>query len=166
MILHRRKYYGNRSVVMTYKIIPLDTQHVDDVWRIEQAAHAFPWAESMIRKEPNRIAANYVLVVDDQVVGYCFGQLVAGEGTLLNIAIDPAHQRKGYGKVLLNGFIDALEAKQAEEIWLEVRESNTGAYKLYEATGFNETNRRVDYYPTENGREDALIMAYMFMPFG
>ena len=151
---------------MTYKIIPLGTQHVDDVWRIEQAAHAFPWAESMIRKEPNRIAANYVLIVDDQVVGYCFGQLVAGEGTLLNIAIDPAHQRKGYGKVLLNGFIDALEAKQAEEIWLEVRESNTGAYKLYEATGFNETNRRIDYYPTENGREDALILAYMFMPFG
>ncbi|PSV19700.1 ribosomal-protein-alanine N-acetyltransferase [Photobacterium leiognathi subsp. mandapamensis] len=151
---------------MTHKIIPLEAQHCDEVWRIEQAAHAFPWAESMIRKEPNRIAANYVLIADDKVVGYCYGQLVAGEGTLLNIAIDPAHQRKGYGKILLNGFIDALEAKQAEEIWLEVRESNTSAYKLYEATGFNETNRRVDYYPTATGREDALIMAYMFMPFG
>lgn len=151
---------------MTHKIIPLEAHHTDDVWRIEQAANTFPWAESMIRKEPNRIAANYVLVVDDLVVGYCFGQLVAGEGTLLNIAIDPIHQRKGYGKLLLNGFIDALDAKQAEEIWLEVRESNLGAYKLYEATGFNETNRRVGYYPAVGGREDALIMAYMFMPFG
>lgn len=165
MILHPRRRYGNRFVVMTHKIIPLEAHHTDDVWRIEQAANTFPWAESMIRKEPNRIAANYVLVVDEQVVGYCFGQLVAGEGTLLNIAIDPAQQRKGYGKLLLNGFIDALEAKQAEEIWLEVRESNLGAYKLYEATGFNETNRRVGYYPAVDGREDALIMAYIFMRF-
>ncbi len=165
MIPRQRRHYGNRFVVMTHKIIPLKPHHTDDVWRIEQAANTFPWAESMIRKEPNRIAANYVLVVDEQVVGYCFGQLVAGEGTLLNIAIDPAQQRKGYGKLLLNGFIDALEAKQAEEIWLEVRESNLGAYKLYEATGFNETNRRVGYYPAVDGREDALIMAYMFMPF-
>ncbi|HIF9208729.1 TPA: ribosomal protein S18-alanine N-acetyltransferase [Photobacterium damselae] len=148
---------------MTHKIIPLQAQHLDDVWRIEQTAHAFPWAESIIRKEPNKIAANYALLVDDKLVGYCFGQLVAGEGTLLNIAIDPNEQRKGYGRILLEGFIEQLEAKQAEEIWLEVRESNVSAYKLYEDVGFNEINRRVGYYPSQDGREDALIMTYMFM---
>ncbi|HIF9105536.1 TPA: ribosomal protein S18-alanine N-acetyltransferase [Photobacterium damselae] len=148
---------------MTHKIIPLQAQHLDDVWRIEQAAHAFPWAESIVRKEPNKIAANYALLVDDKLVGYCFGQLVAGEGTLLNIAIDPNEQHKGYGRILLEGFVEQLEAKQAEEIWLEVRESNVSAYKLYEDVGFNEINRRVGYYPSQDGREDALIMTYMFM---
>lgn len=159
----RKRRYGSKYVLMTHKIIPLQAQHLDDVWRIEQAAHAFPWAESIVRKEPNKIAANYALLVDDKLVGYCFGQLVAGEGTLLNIAIDPNEQRKGYGRILLEGFIEQLEAKQAEEIWLEVRESNISAYKLYEDVGFNEINRRVGYYPSQDGREDALIMTYMFM---
>lgn len=148
---------------MTHNIVLLAPHHLDDAWRIEQAAHAYPWAESMIRKEPNKIALNCGLEVDGTLVGYCFGQLVAGEATVLNIAMDPAWQGKGLGKALMEGFIALLEARNAEEIWLEVRESNTRAYQLYESLGFNEINRRVGYYPAENGREDALIMTYMMM---
>ena len=149
--------------MMTSSIVPLAPHHLDDVWRIEQAAHAFPWAESMIRKDPNRIAVNIALEVGGKLVGYCFGQLVAGEATLLNIAIDPALQGKGYGKQLLDGFIEAIQSRAGEEIWLEVRESNTRAYQMYEATGFNEINRREGYYPAADGREDALIMTYYVM---
>lgn len=148
---------------MINKIVSLEPQHHDAIWRIECAANTFPWAESMIRKEPNNIATNFVLLVDDIVVGYCYGQLVAGEATLLNIAVDPNQQGKGYGKVLLEGFIDILQQRNAEDIWLEVRASNARAYKLYEAVGFNEINRREGYYPSANGREDALIMTYLVM---
>lgn len=148
---------------MTTKMVPLAPHHLDAVWQIEQAAHAFPWSESMVRAEPSKRACNYALTVDNAVVGYCFGQLVAGEATLLNIAIDPQAQGKGYGKLLLDSFIEQMKAQQAEEIWLEVRASNTRAYHLYEALGFNEINRREGYYPAENGREDALIMTYMIM---
>ena len=148
---------------MTHNIVTLAPHHLDDVWRIEQAAHAFPWAESLIRKEPNKLALNCGLEIDGQLVGYCFGQLVAGEATLLNIAIDPACQGKGYGKTLLEGFIDIVGQQKGEEVWLEVRASNTRAYQLYESLGFNEINRREGYYPAENGREDALIMTYLVM---
>ncbi|MEZ8093297.1 ribosomal protein S18-alanine N-acetyltransferase [Photobacterium swingsii] len=148
---------------MTINIVPLDTQHLDAVWHIEQAAHAFPWAESMVRAEPNKRSLNLALLVDNTLVGYCFGQLVAGEATLLNIAIDPQAQGKGYGKTLLDGFMVQMREQGAEDIWLEVRASNTRAAQLYEALGFNEINRREGYYPAENGREDALIMTYMVM---
>ena len=148
---------------MTHNIVTLAPHHLDDVWRIEQAAHAFPWAESLIRKEPNKLALNCGLEIDGQLVGYCFGQLVAGEATLLNIAIDPACQGKGYGKTLLEGFIDIVGQQKGEEVWLEVRASNTRAYQLYESLGFNEINRREGYYPAENGGEDALIMTYLVM---
>lgn len=146
---------------MTEQILPLTKQHHDAVWRIEKQAHAFPWAESMIRAEPNRFAINLVLQLNDSVVGYCFGQVIAGEGTLLNIAIDPAYQGKGYGKRLLSAFMEKAKAAQGDEIWLEVRESNQNAYHLYESLGFNEINRRVGYYPAPHGREDALVMTYM-----
>lgn len=114
---------------MTHNIVTLAPHHLDDVWRIEQAAHAFPWAESLIRKEPNKLALNCGLEIDGQLVGYCFGQLVAGEATLLNIAIDPACQGKGYGKILLEGFIELVGQQKGEEVWLEVRASNTRAYQ-------------------------------------
>ena len=43
--------------------------------------------------------------------------------------------------------------------FLEVRVSNQSAYRLYERYGFNEIGRRRDYYPTVDGKEDALVMA-------
>ena len=45
------------------------------------------------------------------------------------------------------------------ECFLEVRASNTSAYRLYERYGFNEVGRRRGYYPSAEGREDALVMA-------
>jgi ribosomal-protein-alanine N-acetyltransferase len=45
------------------------------------------------------------------------------------------------------------------ECFLEVRASNTSAYRLYERYGFNEVGRRRAYYPSADGREDALVMA-------
>jgi len=40
-----------------------------------------------------------------------------------------------------------------------VRLSNNAAIALYRAQGFNEVGMRKNYYPGENGREDALILA-------
>jgi ribosomal-protein-alanine N-acetyltransferase len=40
-----------------------------------------------------------------------------------------------------------------------VRPSNTHAIALYERLGFNEIGLRKAYYPAENGREDALMLA-------
>ncbi|MEN1508294.1 ribosomal-protein-alanine N-acetyltransferase, partial [Pseudomonas aeruginosa] len=44
-------------------------------------------------------------------------------------------------------------------LWLEVRASNAAAIALYESLGFNEATIRRNYYPTTDGREDAIIMA-------
>ncbi|WP_264767992.1 ribosomal protein S18-alanine N-acetyltransferase, partial [Klebsiella pneumoniae] len=87
------------------------------------------------------------MLVDQQVVGYFYAQNIVGEVTLLNIAIDPAQQGKGYGQQLLQHFIALCEQQKAESAWLEVRESNQRAFALYQRAGFNEIDRRVNYYP-------------------
>lgn len=48
--------------------------------------------------------------------------------------------------------------RQAEEAWLEVRVSNLPAISLYNEMEFEEIERRKNYYPLADGREDALIM--------
>ncbi|OLQ87538.1 ribosomal-protein-alanine N-acetyltransferase [Vibrio ponticus] len=148
---------------MTLQFLSLAAEHLDDVWAIEQQAHSHPWAESMIRDLNSRGAAHHVLLDDQQVVGYFYAQNIVGEVTLLNIAIAPQHQGKGYGKALLEHFLEVCENAQAESAWLEVRESNNKAFSLYESAGFNEVDRRKNYYPTASGNEDAIIMSYLFL---
>lgn len=160
-----------------YRIMPLQADHLDAVWAIEKVAHSHPWSESMIRdlshqNSPNSSKYQFGLWTDEQLAGYVYSQNVVGEVTLLTIAVAPNQQGKGYGRKLLEHLIDHSEASKAESIWLEVRESNRGAYQLYDALGFNEIDRRVNYYPStssKNGKEDAIIMNLMldddFNPF-
>jgi len=44
-------------------------------------------------------------------------------------------------------------------LWLEVRASNAAAIALYEQLDFNEVSIRRNYYPTKDGKEDAIMMA-------
>ncbi|HCG7161684.1 TPA: ribosomal protein S18-alanine N-acetyltransferase [Vibrio parahaemolyticus] len=149
---------------MTIEILPMYSEHVEQVWQIEQQAHSHPWAESLVRDLSSRGACHHVMVEDGSVVGYFYAQNIVGEVTLLNIAVAPALQGKGYGQKLLDAFLNHCEQAKADSAWLEVRESNHPAIHIYEQAGFNEVDRRYDYYPakTGNGKEDAIIMSYLF----
>lgn len=147
---------------MTLQIIPLAVEHLDDVYRIEVSAHSHPWSENMIRDVKSRGACHHVLLDGDRLVGYFYAQNIVGEVTLLNVAVDPELQGKGYGKALIEALFSCCEKAKADSIWLEVRESNLRAFGLYEEYGFNEVDRRLNYYPTQSGKEDAIIMSYIF----
>ncbi len=147
---------------MTYQIKPLAEEHLLAVWNIEQSAHTYPWAQSMINDVNSRGACHYVLMNEAQLVGYFYAQNIVGEVTLLNVAVDPKQQGKGIGRVLMSHFLDICTEKKAESAWLEVRESNEKAFNLYDSLGFHEVDRRVNYYPSSKGREDAIIMSYLF----
>ncbi|WP_260259820.1 ribosomal protein S18-alanine N-acetyltransferase [Vibrio intestinalis] len=148
---------------MSLQLIPLAESHLDAVWQIEQAAHTHPWTQSMIRDVNSRGACHHVLFDGEKLVGYFYAQNIVGEVTLLNVAVDPNQQGKGYGKALLDHFLNVCEQAKAESAWLEVRESNQVAFGLYESTGFNEVDRRRNYYPTASGKEDAIIMSFLFL---
>lgn len=149
---------------MTTQLLPMNALWLDAVIQIEKMAHTHPWADSLIQKPAHQFHHHYVLVKENHVLGYFFSQCIAGEATLLNIAVAPSYQGQGYGRQLLLAFIEVMKKVNAQEIWLEVRESNMKAIQLYESVGFNEFDRRFDYYPTQTGYEDALIMSYWFAP--
>lgn len=156
--------FGTRSVPSNNPVFTEMTEsHLDDVVVIEQQAHSHPWKTSMLRDLNGRGAHNVVMLVNDQVVGYFYAQNIVGEVSLLNVAVSPRHQGQGYGRQLIQHLMDYCDSCQAESAWLEVRESNTAAVSLYASEGFNEVDRRRDYYPTEQGREDAVIMCYHFL---
>ncbi|AJJ10587.1 ribosomal-protein-alanine acetyltransferase [Yersinia rohdei] len=132
-------------------------------YQIEQASHAFPWTEKTLASNQGERYLNYKLSVEEHMVGFAITQIVVDEATLFNLAIDPKYQRQGYGRLLLEHVIEQLAARNIFTLWLEVRASNARAIALYESLGFNEVSVRRNYYPSANGREDAIMMA---LPMG
>jgi len=129
---------------------------------IENACHSHPWSEKTLR---SCIGGRYFgekLSEEKNVLGFYVGEYIAGEATLMDICVDPTYQGKGYGKKLLNAFLDRCKQKNTVSVFLEVRASNTAAHLMYINSGFIEVARRTGYYPSEQGYEDAIVMKLTF----
>jgi len=95
-----------------------------------------------------------MLVVQDgvDVQGLIAGRAVGEEWEIENIAVAGTARRRGLGTRLLGEFLDLARGRGAAAVFLEVRESNAAARRLYEKWAFVETGRRQGYYrePEEN----------------
>ncbi|MCO8042815.1 ribosomal protein S18-alanine N-acetyltransferase [Acinetobacter bohemicus] len=130
---------------------------LERVSQIESLVQSHPWTFNQF-KEAVRAYQSTVIEQAGQVVGFCILQPVVDEANLLLMAIDPAQQGKGLGFELLDQSI-ALLKNNPVQIFLEVRERNVAAIKLYEKSGFHQIDLRKNYYPNPDGtREHAIIM--------
>ncbi|ENW30291.1 ribosomal protein S18-alanine N-acetyltransferase [Acinetobacter lwoffii] len=130
---------------------------VEVVAKIEKSVQSHPWT---LKQFEDAVTAyqSTVIEVQGQVAGFCILQPVLDEANLLLMAIDPAQQGQGLGYQLLEASVAMLK-NNPMQIFLEVRESNQAAIKLYEKSGFHQIDLRKNYYPNANGsREHAIIM--------
>lgn len=135
-------------------------QDLPEVVAIERQAYDFPWTPTVFRDCMRVGYGCWVLVNEERPAGYLVMSVVAGEGHILNICIDPARHGEGLGRFLLAAGIDHARRLGAETLFLEVRPSNSRAVELYHCAGFCEVGVRPEYYPVTTGRrEDALILA-------
>jgi len=88
-------------------------------------------------------------------IGFLVARRVAAEWELENIVVAPASRGLGIGKRLLDALVARAREAGGEAVFLEVRESNAGARKLYEKAGFGQTGRRKLYYC--DPLEDAIL---------
>lgn len=139
---------------MSRLIAPFDVSD-PKFYLLECAAHGAPWSRAAFTGCEGTLYRTRALWVDGKPVGFTICHLVADELTLMNIAVHPKEQGKGYGAVLLQDLIDFASHgpapdKQAQvdyPIFLEVREHNTSALALYRKFGFQDIGRRPHYYP-------------------
>ncbi len=128
------------------------------VLAIERQNYQFPWEEDIFKDCFKAGYSCWVCEEQDKVLGYSLVSIAVGEAHILNISVDPKEQGQGIGRKMLNNLLDVAKGR-AETVFLEVRPSNVGAIALYQGMGFNEIGIRKGYYPAENGREDALMLA-------
>ena len=92
----------------------------------------------------------------NDVVGYAIAHAAADEGEILNLGVAAVHRRQGVGRRLVLATMEALAARGARTVYLEVRESNAAARGLYQQLGFGEVGRRSRYY--RQPVEDAILL--------
>ena len=139
----------------------LRTMHRDDlnqIIEIEEQAYTHPWTIGIFR-DCLRVHRCWVAEQNEVIVGYAILMMAPGESHVLNLCVKPDQQRKGIGRELLRLLMKKSEQSNVDMILLEVRRSNQGAIDLYMSEGFHERGVRKAYYPSENGREDAIILS-------
>jgi ribosomal-protein-alanine N-acetyltransferase len=145
---------------------PMTEADLDAVMKVELAMYPFPWTRRIF-VDCLRVGYRcFVGEVDGEFAGYGVMSVGAGEAHVLNICVAKEFQQVGLGRCLLNKMLEQAAHFNVENVFLEVRPSNTAALKLYEQAGFNQIGVRKDYYPADNGREDALVMAISLVPWG
>jgi [ribosomal protein S18]-alanine N-acetyltransferase len=134
---------------------------LDAVVAIEREVFLFPWTRGNFS---DSIDSGYHCLVLEQN-GYLsgYGVMIIGpeEAHLLTLSVAAESQRKGWGERLLRHFIHIAKEQHALSMFLDVRESNHAAARLYERIGFKQIAKRKDYYPAMGGREDSLVMELM-----
>ena len=130
---------------------------LDEVMVIERRSFSAPWEESTFRGLMRRpSAALLVAETDDELTGYSVMWFAADEGELGDIAVIPERRGEGIGRRLLLESISVAASRGTRSLYLEVRESNDVARRLYEKVGFSVVGVRKQYY-TEPA-EDAIVM--------
>lgn len=138
-------------------IRPARTEDLPRIAEVEQAAFSTPWSLHSFRALiPLERVLFRVLEADGVILGHGVLWQVADEGEVANIAIHPLARRRGFGTRLLEHLLEEAAASGVVRVFLDVRESNLDAIRIYRRRGFQVVGRRTDYY--QKPVEDALVL--------
>lgn len=141
-------------------IRPMRSADLAEVLRIENACFTVPWSGRTFRGLLDRSNASLVVAQEGSpggpIAGYAVLWVAGGEAELGDLAVDPQRRRRGVGSGLLAAALEEAARRGARAVFLEVRDSNRAARRLYERGGFRVVGVRSRYYirPVE----DALVM--------
>lgn len=126
---------------------------------VESLSFAVPWSFEAFKENFFNLFSIYVLAEtkDGTVVAFGGMQVVFEEAHVMNIAVLEEYRRKGIAGKLLELMMQEASKRDAQSMFLEVRQSNIPARNLYQKYGFTPVSVRKRYYSDNN--EDAIIMA-------
>lgn len=80
-------------------------------------------------------------LIDGTVMASVMGGYDGHRGWIHYLAVDPNHQRKGYGQQIMNEIGKKLREKGCPKINLQVRADNNAVVKFYESIGYMPEDR-------------------------
>ncbi len=130
---------------------------VEDIAEIEAGSFPDPWDRELFVEA---ISSNnkdvFICLSDEDITGFVVFEKVLDEGHITDLAVKKEFRRRGIASKLISYLIELAGKEGIEQIFLEVRNTNEAARKLYSGFGFKEIARRKGYYPRAG--EDALVL--------
>lgn len=149
---------GDAATLAGLTVRPATVSDLVEVSSLEQRCYSDPWPGTAFAALPDNPNVFFSVArgVDGVLAGYVVGWHVMNEGELANLAVEPLARRHGVGRILLDAMLADATRRNVDRVFLEVRESNAAARRLYAARGFEQVGRRRNYY--RSPQEDALIL--------
>ena len=141
-------------------ILPLDGRDFALITSAKDMGYADEWNKDMLLsalKNQNFYGLKVISDINkEEVLGYIHYSLSVDSMDINSVFVFPSFRRKGIAEKLLSVVIDTAKEKRLDKIFLEVRETNAPAIKLYQKAGFNKVGTRKKYY---FDGENAIVMA-------
>lgn len=131
---------------------------LSSVANIEQSAFSDPWPrQSFVELVDNSSAFFGVARAAGgrSAVGYVVAWFVLDEAEIANLAVRPDNWGQQIGAALLDAALQEAMKRGVRTVFLEMRDSNSRARRLYASRGFTEFGRRRKYYQRPD--EDAVL---------
>jgi ribosomal-protein-alanine N-acetyltransferase len=126
----------------------LRAEDVDAVIAIVgESPEAANWSQASyvnLAREDGSLAL--VIGANREISGFLVGRRIGDQAEVLNLAVKAKHRQRGEGTALLAAALEEWRSRGAKSVYLEVRESNTGAIAFYERHGFTKMGHRKGYY--------------------
>ncbi len=147
---------------MNYMIRKMALEDIEQVVAIDQISFSLPWPPRSYYFEvtDNPASRCWVVEHDGKVIAMLVAWLIVDEIHIATVATYPDFRKQGIGEHLLAHTLQFAKAEGALTSFLEVRESNISALKMYRKFGYIESGRREGYY-ADNG-ENAILMTLTF----
>lgn len=140
------------------QIRPMTIDDCEQVAAIEAASFSMPWSlrafTETVQKENFRY---YVAEETGEILGYCGFLYVLDEAEIPNVCVKESARKQGVGRKMLTVLTEEAKRLGMTVLYLEVRESNQAARRLYESLGFVENGIRKNFY--EQPVEHAVLMS-------
>jgi len=132
-------------------------EDIELLYTFEAACFSDPWSRKSLRDTLHEERACMLIAENDGVAcGYLNATWVLDEMNLNRVCVLPEMRRCGAGSLLVKAMFDAAKENAVTVIFLEVRESNEAAQRVYLRHGFTAVGRRPGFY--QNPPEAGIIM--------
>lgn len=138
-----------KSVNLPYGIKGATLANFRDINRIQDEAFSTPWSKDLVRSAISNKKYDVRVIMDDygRVAGFYIAHTIHDRSNLDNLAVDEPVRNKGFGRRLIQDWIDRADLQQMATLTLQVNTANKGAQLLYYEYNFEKTRMLAGYYP-------------------
>lgn len=107
------------------------------------------WVLKQLSPELEDILSGFVWEEDGQIVGNVSVNVIThrlSQWRISNVAVDPAYRQRGIARSLMETTLYFIDDKGGRSAYLQVRDDNTPALKLYKGFGFQAITAETEMY--------------------